>query len=222
MGYLTKVTDAKGGVTGYYCDRAGRKTAEVSPENYDAAKSLSEMNRVEYIYDVMNRIKEKMDIYTDPDIGQWVTLHTRSYKYDISGNVVKELDALGYEAGNGGELEERINTGYGIEYTYDLAGNMTAMLDPVSKQRGLAFTSRYEYDALGRKVSVTNAKGIITIYSYDDAGNVLSVGVKKNANAYEQQIKGHTYDLAGRKLTETDANGNTVEYALSPISFIIS
>ncbi|MHB1395030.1 MAG: S8 family serine peptidase, partial [Clostridia bacterium] len=158
-GYLIKVTDANNGVTAYEYDRAGRKTIEVSPNNYNIAKSLKEMNRVEYVYDSMDRVKAKLDVYADPQTAQWITLYTKSFVYDISGNVTKELDALGYEDGEGVALDERLNTGYGIEYTYDLAGNIRTMLDPVSKQRGLAFTSRYEYDALGRKVSVTNAKG---------------------------------------------------------------
>ncbi|KUO70373.1 MAG: hypothetical protein APF77_03395, partial [Clostridia bacterium BRH_c25] len=212
MGYLIKVTDANNGVTAYEYDRAGRMTIEVSPKNYDSTKNLRDMNRVEYIYDLVDRVKEKKDIYANPQTGQWITLHTRSFKYDISGNVIKELDALGYEAGQGDTFDERLHTGYGIEYTYDLDGNLRTMLDPVSKQRGLAFTSSHGYDALGRKVSVTNAKGVMTLYSYDDGGNLLSVKVKKNINAYEQQTKGYTYDLAGRKLTETDGNGNTVEF----------
>ncbi|MGE5633382.1 MAG: hypothetical protein ACM3TR_20145 [Caulobacteraceae bacterium] len=212
MGYLVKVTNANNGVTVYGYDKAGRKTIEVSPNNYDSAKSLNDMNRVEYVYDVMDRVKAKLDIYADPQTGQWVTLHTKSYGYDASGNVIKEMDALGYEEGEGVSPDERLYTGYGIEYTYDLAGNLRTMLDPVSKQRGLAYTSRCEYDALGRKVSVTNAKGVQTLYSYDDADNLLSVKVKKNTGAYEQQIDSYTYDLAGRKLTETDGNGNTVVY----------
>lgn len=209
MGNLVKVTDAKGGTTVYSYDRAGRKTIEVSPLNYDSTKSLQEMNRIEYVYDMMDRVKAKLDKYVDPKTGQWVTLYTKSLKYDISGNVIKELDALSYEAGSGTTLEDRISTGYGIEYTYDLAGNLVTMVDPVSNQRGLAFTLKNEYDALGRKTSVTNAKGTETVYTYNDAGNLLSVGVMKSSSDYVQITGRYTYDLAGRKLTETDGNGNT-------------
>ncbi len=211
-GNLIKVTDAKNKVTAYEYDRADRKILEVAPKYYDLAKNLNELNRIEYVYDVMDQLTAKKDIYIDPKTEQWVTLYTRTYRYDNNGRVTKEMDALGYEAGKGDTLSERIATGYGKRYTYDLAGNLITVTDPDSEQRGLPYTARYEYDALGRKTRETNAKGVITLYTMDDAGNITSVSLKKNANAAEKPLKGYTYDKAGRMLTETDANGNTADY----------
>ena len=54
------------------------------------------------------------------------------------------------------------------------------------------------YDALGRKLNETNAKGTITTYTCDDSNNLLAVGVKKNADTSEQTMKKYTYDLDGR------------------------
>jgi hypothetical protein len=45
----------------------GRKTAEVSPKNYSPTKALEEMNRSEYTYDLMGRIKTKTETYRDAD-----------------------------------------------------------------------------------------------------------------------------------------------------------
>lgn len=217
IGNLVKVKDAKEGVTVYGYDRAGRRITEVSPQNYDPAKSLDQMNRIQYDYDAMDRVIAKKDNYMDPKTEQWMTLYTRTMKYDDMGRVLKELDALGYEAGTGATIEERIDTGYGKRYTYDLAGNLLTMTDPVSEQRGLPYTVKNEYDALGRKISETNANGVITLYTLDDAGNATSVTVKKHSEAAEKQLKGYTYDLAGRLLSETDANGNVVEYGYNAL-----
>jgi RHS repeat-associated protein len=211
-GQLAKVIDAMQGVSAYSYDRAGRKLIEVSPLNYDALKSLDQQSRVEYVYDIMGRIRAKKDIYYNVKTSEWKTIYTSSYKYDINGNVIKELDALGYESGTGESLEERTDTGYGTQYTYNLVGMVVTTLDAVSKERDLSFTTNYVYDGLGRKTSETNAKEVITVYTYDDAGNVLNVKIKKNSNSQEQVIRQATYDLLGRQKTQTDGNNNVTQF----------
>ncbi len=211
-GQLKIITDADGGVTAYYYDRAGRKIAEVSPKNYDLAKELTEMNRTEYTYDLMDRVKTITQTYYDTDTSQWITITSKAYKYDNRGNKTKELDALGYDAGTGETAEEKINTGYGTEYVYNLANKLTETLDPESKDRSLSFTIKYEYDALGRKTAETNAKGVITTYYYDDAGNITSTTVRETIGSPEQTLQENTYDLIGNLKTTTDGNGNTTVY----------
>jgi RHS repeat-associated protein len=211
-GQLIKVINKNQGVSAYSYDRAGRKLIEVSPLNYDAQKSLDQQSRVEYVYDIMGRLKAKKDIYYDAKTSEWKTIYANSYKYDINGNVIKELDALGYESGTGTSLNERIDTGYGTQYTYNIAGKVVTTLDPVSKERDLSYTVSYKYDGLGRKTSETNAKGVITLYAYDEAGNILNVTVKKNATSPEQLIRQATYDLLGRQKTITDGNNNVTQF----------
>ena len=95
------MTDAADGVTAYYYDRAGRLTAEVAPNDYDPLLTLSEMNRTLYAYDGMDRLVTKSYSYLDPVTSQWTTYVAKAFQYDDSGNVIKELDALGYESGTG-------------------------------------------------------------------------------------------------------------------------
>lgn len=211
-GNLIKTTDAKNGVALNNYDLGGRLIAEVSPQNYDSAKNIKDMNRIEYVYDVMGRVIAKKDIYLDPVTNQWVILFTKAYKYDNSGNTIKELDAIGYEYGSGNTLEDKIESGYGIEYRYNLANVLESTIDPVSKERELAYSTKLEYDGLGRKVSETNANGVIKSYTYDDAGNVLSTSVKKNSNSSPQVLQRYIYDLTGRALTQTDGNGNAIKF----------
>ena len=205
-GQLVRVTDADDGITAYYYDNAGRKIAEVSPLNYDAGSTLQQMNRTEYSYDLMGRLKTKSYTYFDIITQQVVSYVSKAYKYDAGGNMIKELDALGYEEGTGYTTEAKINSGYGIEYTYDFANNNITTLDPVSDDRSLDYTILYEYDAIGRKVSQTDARGYVTEYTYDDAGNVLTISIES------QTIQVNTYDLTGNLTGRTDGNGNTFTY----------
>ncbi len=219
-GLLLSVKNAEDGITAYYYDRAGRKVAEVSPKAFAADKSLEEMDRTTYTYDVMDRVKavnyageEKR---YNPTSHTWTTSQVeivqKAYKYDNQGNVIKELDALGYQAGTGFSAEDKIDTGYGTEYTYNPAGKVTTIVDAESKQNYWRYKSQYTYDALGRVLTETNANRTITGYSYDDAGNITKLTVEWYFNGSEKIIKTSTYDLLGNEKTQTDGNGNTTRY----------
>ncbi len=223
-GVLTEYTNA------YYYDRAGRKIAEVSAKNYSPALTLNQMNRTEYNYDLMDRLKLKKYVFEeisyDPinlqEVRNWISIITEANKYDDRGNIVKKLDATGYESSTGSTPEEKIDSGYGTEYTYNFLNKVITLLDPVSKERGLGYSERNEYDALGNKISTTSAKGYgtdsyysFTKYQYDNAGNIIQTSVKKNINditCLEQVIMSSTYDLLGNPLVQYDGNNNPVRY----------
>ena len=225
-GFLEKITDALNGVTAYYYDLAGRKVAEVSAENYIPGADISQMNRAEYTYDLMGRLKTKINKFNEMKVNPltfelaptWAEVTAKAFKYDNTGSVVKELDALGYASGSGNTADEKILTGYGTEYTYNLAGKQVTVRDAVAAERALPYTAKYEYDALGRKTSETDAKGVITLYQFDGAGNVLQISHKKNIYSSETVLQVNTYDLAGNLLTQEDGNGNTTTYEYNKLN----
>lgn len=213
-------------VTAYAYDRAGRRIAEVTPQNYDAAKnSIFEMNRYEYIYDKRDRLKLKSykGQLTEYVEGGVLTVSTsdmaiKAYKYDISGNVIKEVDGEGYRRAFGMNIDDKISAAYGKEYTYNLQNQLVTVLDAASKDRYLPYSVKYGYDGSGRRNSETDANGVEKRYYYDDAGNLIRTTVKKTAADAEQTLATATYDLAGRKLTDTDALGNTTVYEYNDLN----
>gem|GEM_PF-925064 len=211
-GFLSTVADAAGGTQAFYYDLLGRKVAQVSAQSFDAAKPLEQMNRTEYVYDVMGRVKTAAETYYDADSAQWVTYVSEAYAYDSNGHVVKKLDALGYAAGSGDDVDSKIHTGYGLETSYNDSGLAVSELDPVSKDNGLAYTRRYTYDALGRKTSETNAAGVITSYTYNDVGQVTNTKIQSDSLSPEQLIETNVFDRAGNLLVRTDGNGITTTW----------
>lgn len=180
-------------INAFFYDTAGRKVKEVSPNNYDATKHIDEMNRTEFTYDKMNRIKTITETYCDNESGKWKSYVTKAYIYDYYGNIKKEFDAIGY-----------LN-GYWRGYEYNLMNKLTAVCED-------NVVIQYKYDCLGRKVSEINACGGETSTSYDDVGNITEI--KEDG----KRIQSYTYDLAGRMLTQTDGNGNTINYQYNSIN----
>jgi RHS repeat-associated protein len=210
QGRVIRTINAAGGTTAQYYDLAGRTIAVVSAKHFNAALPLEEMTRTEYVYDVLGRVITSTQVYYDSNNNLWKSFVEKAYSYDAMGSVIKELDALGYASGTGTTASDKISTGYGTTYTYNLAGKLVTTLDPVSAERGLTFSVKYTYDAIGRVVSVENAAGVIALSTYDSAGNVIQQAVKENASAPAQILQTNTYNYVGNALTQTDANGNTI------------
>lgn len=220
-------------ITAYQYDRAGNLIAEVSPENYDPDKEPIETeNRIEYTYDWKGRLKTKefvgIEKQVDPDNGYaWIEVPVRivlkAYEYDNNGNLIKELDALGYEAGTGYDTDSKIKSGYGTVYTYTLDNRVETVLDPETAAKGLPYSVKYEYDALGRKTAETKVKGTnkddkyetTTTYEYDELGYIEAVlvdGEKKQS---------YDYDWHGNLAVQTDAENNTTTYAYNVMNQLV-
>jgi RHS repeat-associated protein len=211
-GFLVKMVDAKGNTTAYYYDLAGRKIAEVSPNNYDSSKTLQNLSRTEYNYDLMDRVKTKVSVYFDKVSNSFTTITSQAFKYDNNGNVVKELDAVGYEAGTGSTIDDKISSGYGKIYSYNLANKLLTILDADSQDRLLPYTKRYTYDGTGRKITETDGKGKVTTWYYDDANNITKTTIKRLASEAEVTVSSATYNSTGDVITATDGNGNITTY----------
>ena len=127
-------------------------------------------------------------------------------------NIIKELDALDYESAEGTTLEDKIDNGYGITYTYNSTNKVLTKLDADGAERGLAYTVKYNYDALDRVTEEINAKGNVTIYYYDENGNLAKKTVKADTTSEEKTVATSTYNLVGEALSEGDGNGVITTY----------
>ncbi|MDF2801268.1 MAG: repeat-associated core domain protein, partial [Anaerocolumna sp.] len=217
MGLLTKIVDAMGGVTANYYDNAGRLTATVAPLNYVEGAALEDVSRVVFTYDVLGRVILEQDIYYDKDSESFGGIYAKAYRYDLNGNLLKELDALGMESGIGSTLSERISSGYGTEYTYNDAGLLLTSLTPVSKSKGLIYDVSNTYDAAGRKATETSGNNLITTYYYDNMGRILRTTVQNGTSGVVKTNQQATYDNLGNVLTQTDGNGNITSYTYNSL-----
>ena len=197
-GFLTQIKNALNGIQYYTYDLAGRKTAEVSSSNYSTG-AIHTLPRTEYTYDLMGRILTEKEYYRDEGATQ-KSFVNKKYTYDDNGNVTKLQDALGV-AGN-----------YGTNYEYDKANRVIKVTDPARQQAGGSHTTLTSYDGLGRIANTTDAKNVVTMYTYDNNGNVLTVTVGG------ERTLTNTYDLCGNLLTSKDGNNSTTTYTYNPMN----
>ncbi len=130
----------------------------------------------------------------DPLTGQLLTVteaaghptleRTSTYQYDVEGNNVAVIDALG-------------NTS---TYVYDAVGRK------VSESHPLGRATAYDYDVMDRLITVVDGLGNLGQYAYDDNGNKTD---HWDANL---EHTGFTYDEKNRLVGRTDALNQYEEY----------
>ena len=140
MGFLTHVTDPSGGTSYFEYDLAGRLTAQVSSRHYVQGAALSGMPRQTFVYDNMDRVTEKREIYRTYGTNTMKTVISERLSYDKNGNIIKMTDA----------------NDNATNMLYDLANRLVSSTDPLLNK------TLYSYDGLGRLKRQTNARGIHT------------------------------------------------------------
>ena len=117
--------------------------------------------------------------------------------YDLRGNATHETESFDRATARS---ESRTAVPWADEpsRSISLAGRAVEVVDFAS------VTNRFEYDALGQRVSETDGFGNATVYDYDTTGRLLS------ATDPAGFTTSYAYDAAGRRVATTDALGNTV------------
>ncbi|MBI4659154.1 MAG: RHS repeat-associated core domain-containing protein, partial [Verrucomicrobia bacterium] len=144
----------------------------------------------------------------------------QSYFYNNQGLLAASSNAFGQALLRKYDLRDRLTNqvdsrGVSVTITYDNLGRMLTRAYPdggaekfeysprglITYTNQLGFVTRFGYDALGRRLAVTNANNEVVRYTYDAGGNALSLTDGKN------QAVSFGYDLYGRLTSKTNAAG---------------
>ncbi|MFK3649425.1 putative Ig domain-containing protein [Lysobacter enzymogenes] len=136
----------------------------------------------------------------------------RSFGYDPRGLLAAATDAEGqlrqytYNAFGERIREAVLNAGATstVETDYDRRGLAVASRDGVGT--ALARSTSLAYDAFGRVIRATDARGVPTTYRYDRLGRQLSSRITV---LNREQVVATAYDAFGRTVSVTDALGRT-------------
>jgi YD repeat-containing protein len=153
--------------------------------------------------------------------------------YRADGKVHYETDGTGvwtlYDYYANGLLESRY-LAYGTAdqsrtyFTYDNAGRLASQADAYgTAEQG---TTQFAYDGLGNRTSITNARGKVTSFTYDKAGQLKTTtnaagSTSNQYNAFGETLsatdarnlsRSFSYDVIGRVKTVTDALSGLTTY----------
>ncbi len=211
-GRVISSTDANGHVTTYAYDAAGRRT------HTRLASVDGQVSEIVVEYDLAGRKTRE----TDPTGG------VRQFHYDDGGRliriteptvvgegtaeVVTEYDAAGRKSA---EIDAM---GRITRYAYDPLGRLLTVVlpDPISGANpplvngespdNRTLTTRYSYDAVGNKLTQTDAEGRTTRWEYDAMGRetarILPGGERET----------RVYNAAGELIEHTDFRGVVTQY----------
>ena len=173
------------------------------------AVTLHSGETTSYTYDCMGNVTSTTDALgnittsTYDSRGNLLTAtdargNTAVYTYDIYGRKIKEVTPL--EGETSGETI----------YTYDILGRLTEERRRIGAVGSETYSRTVNaYDDMGNLISAKayegEAEALVSTYTYDAAGNMLTMTVGGKTTSY-------TYDLFGRKTKITDALGAEETY----------
>jgi RHS repeat-associated protein len=141
-------------------------------------------------YDGLGRVLQKSRPYFQitPAQAQWTT-----YSYDVLGRVTTES----------------LPDGHAVQHGYH--GLVTSDTNQNNQTRTVTKNSQ------GQVVSVADAQGNVTTFSYDPFGNLL-----RTVDATGHNVVTATYDLRGRKTASADPDLGTWTYSYNSLSQLVS
>ncbi len=214
-----------------------RPLGQVTVAQYDAlgnrVKAIDPLGRAtQYAYDTLNRSVTLTDT-----LG-----HGTSLAYDALGRLTTQTDPLGHATTFSYDLADRQLTvadalGNTTRTGYDLLGNRVVLTDanglvtrygfdtlsrlisvtenysatgPVNNQTNV--TTRYDYDPLGNRTTLTDALNHATTYQYDALNRLTTLSdALNNSTSY-------AYDPLSRRTTLSDAKGQVTQFAYDILS----
>lgn len=189
-------TDAEGSVTSYQYDAAGNVIAVTDAEGHITAYEYDAMNRRSAVIDATGfrtttATNQRGDVVSVTNANQ----ESVKFEFDALGRRTASIDAQGYRS----------------EFQYDANGNLTCSID-ANAQANPALKNSYGcseyrvYDELNRLTKSIDALNGETAFTYDLAGNRLTV---KDA---ELKTWSFAYDDLGRLASETDHSAKPITY----------
>lgn len=208
-GDLISITDPKGDISTVTYNADGWKLTSVSPRGNVTGCNCASNYTTTYSY--LQKATNTIDWFGDVQSVTDPLGHKTSDTYDADRNEVTSTDPLGHTT----------------TYVYDLANEKTQVKRPGGtvlksdynldgtvldqKNGALKPIETYVYDSLARVTSVTDADGHTTSYTYDPAGNRLSVQQPGGSCAATTPTgcTTYTYDAANEVTSITYSDGTT-------------
>jgi RHS repeat-associated protein len=186
---------------------------------------------IAFTYDVLNRETVK-------DIPDGTSADVYS-AYDLAGRRLSTLyqsaggSGIVYAYDSAGRLLTEAAFGRGLAFQYDGASNRTRITWPdtnyasytydalnrvdLIQENGSTTLANYDYDALGRRATLTRGNGTVTTFDYDDASRLTDLAQDINGGSSDDQAYGFSYTAASQ-LAERTATNDAYNWAAPQVN----
>jgi len=224
VGNLTSKTDRKNQLITYTYDQLNRLTQKAYPDTstvnytYDNDSRLTQVTdptgTYQFMFDNMGRLTGTSTQYAFLTSRSFTT----SYGYDAASNRISFTDP---ENGTSSYVYDTLNRLQTLTPpTAISSGNFGFAYDALSRRTSLTrpntVNTSYGYDNLSRLLSVTHAKGGVTLdgasYTVDNAGNRTA-----KSDLYAGVTTNYGYDAIYELLNATQAGATTESYTYDPV-----
>ncbi|AVS67170.1 hypothetical protein C8245_17055 [Paracidovorax avenae] len=209
-GNVVQERRADGGRVDYGYNAFGDKVS--SAEKMTASRTVV----TNYRYDQLSRLTQtslasalsryRIDGGMNGDVSKYLNDSSAHQNNGVSGLTKSDLTVLETVEYDEAGRKRRVTNGNdeSTRYRYDRMGNV--VLSGQETVRGgatatLAYTMRYRYDALGRKIGQTDAMGMTQAWSYDFSGRMIG-RTDSQSNGGAPVDFNFTYNLAGQLVHE--------------------
>lgn len=238
-GRVATETDARGQVTEYHYDAAGRVTSATLRDYHEPTGAARNVVLNSYVYDATGRIVQqttrgsKVETYSYDAAGRLRSQtidptgvnRTTSYTYDSAGRALSasitdgtRTESARYTYDSAGRLAATTRENGAVDvtttYLYDQRGLQTGIVDPRGNAPGASqadFTTNVAYDELGRPV--TTAQPGTQLYANGVTATVMRPTVTTGYDTFGDgtQVADPRGNVTGRVFDQT---GRTVEVHL--------
>lgn len=208
-GRLLSLTDGLGNVRAFTYDGLGRR---LSAQDLHAPAD-STYGTWTYAYDAAGNL----DTRTDPK-GQVVSFTYDALNRPLTENfqgVTGTEVTYGYDSCTGGlgRLCSATSTGATVRYVYNPRGFTTSETRVIA---GVTYTTTYTYDRAGNYVTIGYPDNATIKYFHDASGRIDAVSRKQGSGAYAPVVTNIDYAPTGQISSKVYANGVTSTYTFDP------
>lgn len=201
MNLPATTTDGEGNQTTFDYDDLGRLTGTTDPRG----------RTTNLEYDLLGRLVKT----TDPLGREYIQTY-------FEDNVVEEVKLEGDPGGtsfdytNSNEVKSiALPSGATTHFEYTANGFVKSFMPPIATE-----AQYYSYDSENRLSRTDYAPlPIATVYSYDDDGNLTSIGSQEGGDPVTPVIN-RTYDIMGRLLTHEDGRDKMIRYEYDAMGLV--
>ncbi len=208
---LSSTIAANGAITSFEYDEKQNLTKKIDPSGLESR----------YTYDP--NFSVVLSVTQDPSNSVSGDERVTTTQIDSRGNIVAIVDAEG-------KVESRTFSARGLELTrtskrgtsspatndftktksYDSFGRVTQVT--YADENSAVTSSSFVYDSIGNMISKTDQTGIVTQWTYDNSGNILTTSLPSPTPQSTPLVTQVSYDAAGRKIREIDGEGRARQW----------